>query len=105
MGTTIVRAAFADEHPQAVADFLKRHAKSVKQVNADPKSAASLVVKAGIVAKEPIALKAIPQCNVVCITGKKMKRALEGYLQVLYDADKASVGGALPADDFYYQQA
>lgn len=105
MGATIVRAAFADEHPEAVEDFLKRHAKSVKQVNADPKAAAPLVVKAGIVPKEPIAQKAIPQCNVVCITGKKMRRALEGYLQVLYDANKASVGGALPADDFYYQQA
>lgn len=105
MGTTVVRAEFADEHPAAVADFLKRHAKSVKQVNADPKAAAPLVVKAGIVPKEPIAVKAIPQCNVVCITGKKMKRALEGYLKVLYDANKASVGGALPADDFYYQQA
>ena len=105
MGATIVRAAFADEHPEAVEDFLKRHAKSVEQVNADPKAAAPLVVKAGIVPKEPIAQKAIPQCNVVCITGKKMRRALEGYLQVLYDANKASVGGALPADDFYYQQA
>ena len=105
MGATIVRAAFADEHPEAVEDFLRRHAKSVKQVNADPKAAAPLVVKAGIVPKEPIAQKAIPQCNVVCITGKKMRRALEGYLQVLYDANKASVGGALPADDFYYQQA
>ena len=25
MGTTVVRAEFADEHPAAVADFLKRH--------------------------------------------------------------------------------
>ena len=28
--------------------------------------------------------------------------ALSGYLQVLYDANPKSVGGALPADDFYY---
>jgi NitT/TauT family transport system substrate-binding protein len=31
-----------------------------------------------------------------------MKTALSGYLEVLYDQDPTSVGGALPADDFYY---
>ena len=31
-----------------------------------------------------------------------MKKALSGYLKVLFDADASSVGGALPADDFYY---
>ncbi|MCH4083943.1 MAG: ABC transporter substrate-binding protein [Olsenella sp.] len=102
MGTTIVRSEFADEYPGAVQDFLERHAKSVKTVKADPSGTASLVVKAGIVAKEAIAKKAIPECNVVCITGKQMKKGLEGYLKVLYKADKTSVGGALPADDFYY---
>ena len=64
---------------------------------------AALVVQAGIVAKEPIAEKAIPQCNVVCITGDEMEDALKGYLQVLYDADASSVGGTLPEDDFYYK--
>ena len=31
-----------------------------------------------------------------------MKQALSGYLNVLFEQDAASVGGALPADDFYY---
>ena len=31
-----------------------------------------------------------------------MKTDLETYFKVLYAADPASVGGALPADDFYY---
>ncbi len=101
-GITVVRADFAAEHPAAVADFLDRHAASVEAVNADPAAAAELVVKAGIIEKAPIAQKAIPACNVVCITGEEMKSALEGYLQVLYDADASSVGGAVPADDFYY---
>ena len=69
---------------------------------ADPATAAALVVKAGIVAKEAIAEKAIPACNVVCIEGNDMKTALSGYLQVLYDADPSSVGGSLPGEDFYY---
>jgi len=102
MGVTVARSAFIDAHPTAVADFLERHAASVEDVNADPTSAAALVVKAGIVANETIAAKAIPKCNVVCMTGDDMRRALSGYLQVLYDADASSVGGSLPGDDFYY---
>ena len=31
-----------------------------------------------------------------------MKTGLSSYLQVLYDADKTSVGGELPDDGFYY---
>lgn len=102
MGATIVRSEFAEEHPQAVADFLSRHADSVQKCSDDVAGTAALVVEAGIVAKEPIAEKAIPKCNIVCMTGDEMKDGLSGYLQVLYDADASSVGGALPEDDFYY---
>ena len=49
-----------------------------------------------------IAKKAIPDASIVCITGADLKPALEGYFQVLFNADPASVGGTLPADDFYY---
>ena len=60
------------------------------------------VVDAGIVDNAKIAEKAIPGCMLVCQTGKDMKAALSGYLQVLSDADASAVGGKLPADDFCY---
>lgn len=101
MGATVVRRAFAEEHPAAVADFLERHAASVRSVNDDPAAAAPLVVEAGIVASEQVAERAIPACNVVCLTGDEMREALSGYLQVLFDADPSSVGGTLPGDDLY----
>ena len=31
-----------------------------------------------------------------------MKTAISGYLEVLFGQDPASVGGALPNEDFYY---
>ena len=55
-----------------------------------------------IVAKAPIAQKAIPACNITCIDGNEMKDALGGYLSALYELEPTSIGGALPADDFYY---
>ena len=102
MGVTVARSEFAEQHPAAVEDFLAKHAESVQYTKDDVDGAAALVVEAGIVAKEPVAKAAIPKCNVVCLTGDEMRDALSGYLQVLFEADASSVGGALPEDDFYY---
>ena len=103
-GVNVVRRAIAEEHPEAVAEFLSRHAGSVKAVNAAPADWAQAVVDVGIVDYAKIAEKAIPGCMLVCQTGKDMKAALGGYLQVLADADVSAVGGKLPADDFYYME-
>lgn len=101
-GVTVVRKTFLEEHREAVELFLSEHAKSVEAINADVQAGAALCVKAGIVAKEPIAQKAIPNCNIVCITDEEMKQALEGYLKVLHAQAPESVGGKLPGEDFYY---
>lgn len=101
-GVTVVRDDFLAEHGDAVAVFLAEHAQSVQAVNEDPEAGAVLAVKAGIIAKEPVAREAIPRCNVVCITGEEMKQALSGYLEALYGQSPESVGGALPEEDFYY---
>jgi NitT/TauT family transport system substrate-binding protein len=101
-GVTIVRNDFLEEHQDAVTDFLAEHADSASYTNENPQEAADLIEAQGIVAKAAIALKAIPDCNIVCITGEEMQAALEGYLEVLYDLEPSSVGGALPDEAFYY---
>jgi NitT/TauT family transport system substrate-binding protein len=63
--------------------------------------AAALCEEYGII-KAPVAKKAIPNCNIVCITGNEMKDALSGCLQVIFDQNPKAVGGKLPLDDFYY---
>lgn len=103
-GVTVVRREFAQEHPEAVAEFLGCHAASVEAVNAAPADWAQAVVDAGIVDNVTIAEKAIPGCMLVCQTGKDMKAALGGYLRVLADMDASAVGGKVPADDFYYME-
>ncbi|MDE5950151.1 MAG: ABC transporter substrate-binding protein, partial [Acetatifactor sp.] len=83
-GVTVVRNDFLQEHPEAVAAFMTEHAASVQAIQEDPDKGAELVVAAGIIAKEPIARKAIPQCNITCIDGENMRQALSGYLPVCY---------------------
>lgn len=100
-GVAIVRAEFADENPAAVDAFLDHYAASVDFVNSDVEAAAELVGDYDIVPAE-VALKAIPECNIVCVTGADMKERLSGYLAVLADQNVEAVGGSLPGDDFYY---
>lgn len=98
-GVTVVRKAFLNENPLAVERFIAEHAASASAEDADK---AALIVKYGIIEKEPVANKALPKCGIVCIYGEEMKSALSGYLGVLFAADTKAVGGELPGDDFYY---
>lgn len=102
-GVVVVRKEFAEENPEAVADFMERYAASVEYVNNNVEDAAKLVGGYDIVT-EDVAVKAIPECNIVCIQGEDMKEQLSGYLSVLNEQNPESVGGALPEDDFYYIQ-
>ena len=101
-GVTVVRKEYAEEHPDVVAAFLTDYAKSVEAANTDLDGTAALCEEYGIVAKAALAQKALPQCNIVFETGDQMKTDLTTYYQVLFDADPTSVGGTMPADDFYY---
>lgn len=101
-GVTVVRKEFLQENPEAVEIFLMEQAQSTAYVETHLDETAVRCVEAGIIAKEPIAKKAIPFCNITCLTGEEMKQALSGYLNVLYGFDAQTVGGKLPGDDFYY---
>lgn len=99
-GVTVATKAFIEEHPAAVETFLADHGNSVTYVNENVDQAAKWAVEKGIIAKEPIARKAIPDCNVVCITGDEMKQALTGYFRTLYEANPQVVGNpSTPPDD------
>ena len=96
----IIRKAFAEEHPEAVKAFLQEYAASTAYTNDSPADAAQLIEKYDIV-KAAVAEKAIPYCNIVCVTGADMKQMVSGYFDVLFAQNPKAVGGELPADDFY----
>ena len=100
-GVIVARREVVEENPAAVDAFLDDYARSVEWVNANTADAAALIGEYGIV-EAAVAEKALPYCNIVCITGSDMEDKLSGYLQVLFDAEASSVGGAMPGEDFYY---
>lgn len=101
-GVTIVRNEVLEENPQAFAEFLKEYEASIAYAESNPDETAALIAGYEIVPKEAVAKKALPYCNIHFIAGAEMKEKVSGYLEVLYDADPASVGGTLPDDAFYY---
>jgi NitT/TauT family transport system substrate-binding protein len=101
-GVALVRTDFATAHPDAVDAFLADYAASTEFTTTHPAEAAPLIVDAGIVPSAQIAEAAIPASHITFIDGADLERILDAYLQVLYDADPASVGGQLPGDDLYY---
>ena len=100
-GGLIIRTAFLNEHPEAVKTFLEEYAASTQYVNENVEEAAALVEQyIGVAAG--VAKKAIPACNIVCMTGEEMKAAAEKYLTVLFELNPDAVGGAMPEESFYY---
>ena len=102
MSAVVARADFIEEHPQAVQTFLREYEGSVTYVRDNPELAGELVAQLGITPSATIAQQAIPQCNLVFLSGADMKPAISGYFEVLYDIDPTAVGGALPDDGIYY---
>lgn len=100
-GVIVARRDVVEESPAAVSAFLEDYAASVEWVNANVAEAAALIGEYGIV-DAAVAEKALPHCNITCITGADMAEKLSGYLSVLFDQNPASVGGALPENDFYF---
>ena len=101
-GVTIVRKAFAEEHPAAVAQFVLDHQASVKTAEENPADAAALIEEYGIV-KAAVAQQVIEHFNpMVATTGEEMQTWVSGYLEMLYEIAPDAVGGKLPDEGFYY---
>ena len=102
MGCVIVRNEFLQANPSAVELFLQEYAASIEKAQSDVEGTAALCEQYGLIPKAALAQKAIPSCGLTFVTGAEMKTGLSGYLQVMFDANPKSVGGALPGDNFYY---
>lgn len=101
-GVIVVQKAFADEHPEVLDAFLKEYAQSVAFTNENMEEASQIIESYGIVPKAPVALKALPNCNIVCITGEEMAANVTEMLSVLFDANPQSIGGTLNGEEMFY---
>ncbi|MDR1237176.1 MAG: ABC transporter substrate-binding protein [Propionibacteriaceae bacterium] len=101
-GALVVQDSFTKDAPEALAGFLSEYQVSIDYTNAHPDEAGAAIAEFGIVPTAQVAAAAIPRSHLTLLTGADAKQAVSGYLQVLYEANPAAVGGSLPGDDFYY---
>ena len=102
MGCLVVSKAFAEADPQALRHFMTQYAVSADYCTSHPAEAAVFIEEFGIMGSAALAEKAIPNCNIVCVTGQEMVDMVTGMLTVLFDADPKSVGGSLPGEEMFW---
>lgn len=100
-GCLVVNTAFAEEHPEEVAQFLADYEASVSFIREGSEDAINMIVNAGILPKAAIAKKALPKCNICYIAGADMEPLMKVFYEKLFALNPASIG-AVPDSDFYY---
>ena len=106
MGVLVATRSFAEDRSDDLKVLLNDLQASVDYVNDSPAEAAKAIVEHGFIGDEAIAEAAIPNCHIVLYTGDNAAEGIEmlkTFNQTLYDMDPASVGGALPDENLYYQ--
>ncbi len=103
MGCVIALDSYIEANPSAVSKFLEEYEASIKYATTNADEVATYCETYTIAASAAIAKKVIPNSNLCFVTGKDMKDNVNGYLNVLFNADPTSIGGKLPADDLYYK--
>ena len=100
-GCLIARSEVLEKYKEAVESFLSLYSSSVDLVNSNNAEASLLIEKYGII-KAAVAAKALPYCNIVCMRGEEMKKALNIYYNSLYSLNPKSVGGSIPSEEIYF---
>lgn len=93
-----VKAETIDAHKKVLNDYIKSVKEESDALLTNIDNYAKACVELGIMPKEAVAKKAIPNCNI------KFKDAIEAKSQIEATAkiDLTQFGGGLPSEEFYY---
>ncbi|GHV95740.1 lipoprotein [Spirochaetia bacterium] len=103
MTVLVVDADFAAANSGLVKAVLDSVKASVEWVVANPAAAGQLVEKHELGLRAPVVRDAIPRSNYVFIPAAEARPGLEALYRAFLEFAPASIGGALPKDDFYYK--
>lgn len=100
MTVLVVQDKFATENPEALAEFLSAYKDSVAYVVSNPTEAGQLIEGIGIM-NAAMATPAIPNCNLTYVSAHDAMDEINGYYQMLFNFNPASIGGSLVPAEFY----
>lgn len=96
------RDSVLQENPKMVEKLIAMYKSSSRWVNANPDSAARLIVKYGILQDTTAARLAIPRSNLRVEAAESIEQSVNDYLKMFYDMNPEAVGGKMPDKDFFY---
>lgn len=94
-----VRAKTLAEQPEAVKTYLALAEKAASACTEDPDAVAEAAVVLEILPNVKVAKSALPNCAVRYVSAAEAKEQIEQTAEI----DLSQFGGAVPADDFYYE--
>lgn len=100
----VVRKAYAEENSEQLEEFLMEYKKALEWTVNNPKSSGELVEKMDLGLTAAVVTKAIPNSNYVYISSQNGKKNIESLLKIFLKYSPESIGGQLPAQDFYYEK-
>lgn len=103
MTVLVVSRDWAKKSRKSVEALLGAYRASVDWVLANPDDAALVAEAAGIGVKAVALRQAIPRSAYRFTSAREARSELETLYQLFLAFDSASIGGALPADSFYWQ--
>lgn len=103
MTMIVVTRSFAQKYPEYVKDFLILAQNSIAFSVAKPEIAGEMIEKHTLGLKAVVAAKAIPNCAFGFVSAQDAKPQVEQLLSVFLQFAPNSIGGALPAGDFYFK--
>lgn len=102
MTLLVVNAKYAKKHKKQIKNFLKDFEKASEWTVKNPLEAGKLVEAHNLGLKAPIASAAIPNASYTWKPAKSGKADIEKLLKIFMDFAPESVGGKLPAEEFYW---
>lgn len=103
MTVVVIRKELAASSPELVRGFLAAYQEAVEWTLAHPAEAGVLVEKHTLGLQAPITTKVIPNGAYVFVPAVQAQPQLEGLLSIFLDFAPESIGGQLPAQDFYFE--
>jgi NitT/TauT family transport system substrate-binding protein len=103
MTALVVDGAFAAANSGLVKTVLDSVKASVEWVVANPAAAGQLVEKHELGLRAAVVAAAVPRSNYVFIPAAQARPGIEALFTAFLEFAPASIGGALPRDDFYYR--
>lgn len=97
----VARRSVAEASPEAFALLMDRIRDSLRYAVTNPIETAALTEESEVGLPAAVTETAIPRLNIRYEGAGEAREAIDGYLQLLYDFNPRSVGGAVPGDPFY----